>query len=289
MMRYSFGSGDSGFTLDGMSGMGGSITAGAHDITIRNSAFNDHATFDGLANSNILLDHNTHNNINSGSGDPNARLGFYWTSSTPSGVTIQNSTMQGGDSDGVHTGTAVNVLNNRFIEICNSGPNHTDNIQFEGAVGGRIAGNYINGYSCDETQGITSFDSNTHDVLIENNVVDISRPWGIELYADDSSIVRHNTIIWHPDSGCEYQGLQCGQISVTHRTEDPRSVGTQVYDNVATVNTSDSSMGRVDHNQNGSGVTFVGPMDAWQGYKLAPGSVGKGAASDGHDLGVLYG
>src|SRR5919109_4160863 len=37
-MRFSFGSGDSGFTLDGMSGMGGTISGGAANITVRNSA-----------------------------------------------------------------------------------------------------------------------------------------------------------------------------------------------------------------------------------------------------------
>src|SRR5262249_47863205 len=67
-MRYAFTTGDSGFTLDGLSGMGGTITNGAHDITIKNSTFTSHAVFDGLANSNILFDHNTHNNINTGSG-----------------------------------------------------------------------------------------------------------------------------------------------------------------------------------------------------------------------------
>ena len=37
-MRVSLGSGDSGFTLDGMTGMGGDIS-GASNITIRNSTF----------------------------------------------------------------------------------------------------------------------------------------------------------------------------------------------------------------------------------------------------------
>ena len=44
-----------------------------------------------------------------------------------------------------------------------------------------------------ETQGITSYDHGTNGVIIENNVVDIPRPWGIELYSDVDSIVRHNT------------------------------------------------------------------------------------------------
>jgi AcrR family transcriptional regulator len=65
----------------------------AEHITIRNSTFTSHATFDGLAISNILFDRNTHNNINSPTGAPNARLGLYWGSSTPSGRPLALSPM----------------------------------------------------------------------------------------------------------------------------------------------------------------------------------------------------
>ena len=122
-MRYSFTTGDSGFTLDGLERHGRLASPAARsDITIRNSTFTTHATFDALANANILFDHNTHNNINSPSGAANARLGFYWGSSTPSGVTIRNS------PDGrrltataSHTGVAVNVIGNEFRDICDQG------------------------------------------------------------------------------------------------------------------------------------------------------------------------
>jgi hypothetical protein len=287
-MHYSFGSGDAGFTLDGITGMGGAITAGAHDITIRNSTFTTHATFDGLANSNILFDHNTHNNINSPSGAPNARLGFYWGSSTPSGVTIENSTMAGGDADGVHTGVAVNVLNNTFTNLCDQGGNHTDNIQFEGAVGGRIADNYITA-SC-TTQGITSFDSGTNGVVIEDNVIDINRPWGIEFYSDRNSIIRHNTVRWYADANCEYTGAQCGQISLDHKSTDPAGSGTQVYDNIANISIANgSTTSRNDHNQNGNTILYQGPTTQWAGYKLASTSAGRNAASDGLDVGARSG
>jgi hypothetical protein len=36
-------------------------------------------------------------------------------------------------------------------------------------------------------------------VLVENNVIDIRRPWGIEWYADSGSTVRHNTVVYHAD------------------------------------------------------------------------------------------
>jgi hypothetical protein len=38
-MKVNFGAGDSGFTLDGLSGMGGTVTDGAANFTIRNSVF----------------------------------------------------------------------------------------------------------------------------------------------------------------------------------------------------------------------------------------------------------
>jgi hypothetical protein len=285
-MRYSFGSGDAAFTLDGLNGMGGSITAGARDITIRNSNFNTHATFDGLANSNILFDHNTHNNINSPSGAPNARLGFYWGSSTPSGVTIQNSSMSGGDSDGVHTGVAVNVLGNTFTNICDRGGNHTDNIQFEGSVGGRIAGNYISG-TC-TTQGITSYDGDTNGVTIEDNVIDVRRAWGIEFYADKNSIIRHNTVRYYAP-GC-YGGSACGYIALDRKPEDPAGSGTQVYDNIGMIAIGNgSTAARNDHNQNGTTVAYQGPTDRWSGFELTAGSAGRSGASDGLDIGARIG
>ena len=282
-MRYSFTTGDSGFTLDGMTGMGGSITNGARDITIRNSTFTTHATFDGLANSNILFDRNTHNNINSPSGAPNARLGLYWGSSTPSGLTIQNSAMSGGDSDGVHTGVAVNVLDNTFTNLCDQGGNHTDNVQFEGAVGGRIAGNYVTA-TC-TTQGIASYDGGTNGVIIEDNVIDIRRSWGIEFYADRNSIIRHNTVRYY-GPGC-YGSAACGYIDINRKSADPAGSGTQVYDNVALVSVQNgSTVSRNDHNQNGASIKYAGPTTSWAGYRLASDSAGRGAGSDGLDLGA---
>jgi Right handed beta helix region len=273
-------------TCDGLSGTGGSITNGAHDITIRNSTFTTHATFDALANANIVFDHNTHNNINSPSGAPNARLGFYWGSSTPSGVTIKNSTMNGGDSDGIHTGVAVNVLNNTLTNICDQGGNHTDNIQFEGANGGRIAGNHISA-TC-TTQGITSYDGATNAVTIEDNVIDIRRAWGIEFYADKNSTIRHNTVRYYAP-GC-YGASACGYIALDRKPEDPAGSGTQVYDNIGMIAIGNgSTASRNDHNQNGSTVKYQGPTDRWTGFKLTADSAGKNGASDGLDLGARIG
>ena len=71
-------------------------------------------------------------------------------------------------------------------------------------------------------------------MIIEDNVVDIRRPWGIELYADRNSIVRHNTVRHYPDSACDFTGIECGQIDINRKTVNPAGTGTQVYDNLTT-------------------------------------------------------
>ena len=173
-----------------------------------------------------------------------------------------------------------------LFRSCDRGTNHTDNIQFEGGTGGRIAGNWVHAATC-ETQGITSFDGGTNGVTIEDNVVDIPRPWGIEFYSDKNSIIRHNTVVWRADSDCEYTGQQCGQISLDHKSADPAGSGTRVYDNVATaVNSNPGSAGSADHNVSGQSVKYVGPSTSWSGFALTS---PKGTASDGLDVGIRAG
>jgi hypothetical protein len=287
-MRYSFGSGDANFTLDGMSGMGGTIGGGAVNISVKNSAFNTYAQFSGTL-TNVVFDGNTHININSPAGAPNSRLGL-----NASGVTIQNSLMQGGDSDGAFVGAdGVRVINNRFIGLCQNGPNHTDFLQFAdpgdpaGGSNAVVRGNFFQDTANCGTQALTSYDSGTQGALIEDNVVDTHRPWGIELYSDEGSIVRHNTVRHYPDSNCVFTGFQCGQIAITRKSADPVGTGTLVYDNVATVSiAAGSTVARNDHNVDPSRVTYVGPLDTWAGFHLASGSPGENAASDGLDAGI---
>jgi Bacterial TSP3 repeat len=286
-MRYQFGSGDSGFTLDGLSGMGGNLGGGVSNVTVRNSAFNTCAEFSG-SNNNVVFEWNTHININATCG--NSRLGL-----NGSGVTIRASLMHGGDADGAFiSSNGVTVEGNRFIGLC-QGPtgNHTDGLQFgdpgdaSGGYNAVVRGNYFADTQNCGLQSLTSYDSGTKGALIENNVVDTTRPWGIELYSDEGSIVRHNTVRWYPDSQCVFGGLECGQIDITRKSADPPSTGTQVYDNVAVVGAREgSSVARNDHNVDPQTVTYVGPLTTWGGFHLAAGSVGKGAASDGRDVGI---
>src|SRR3954447_1204541 len=131
-MNVNLGPGDSGFTLDGLSGMGGTVNAGAHDFTIRNSSFTSTIDIEAT-NAGIVLDHNSHNWNAVYDGGSNAKI-FVWNNSGAfSGVTVENSTIANRTLDGIPLGggAAIDVLHNEFANLCDTGTNHTDNIQFE--------------------------------------------------------------------------------------------------------------------------------------------------------------
>ena len=74
-MRFSFGAGDVGFVLEGMSGMGGTIGDGARNITIRKSAFAGTVNVSGSGTDGIVFDANTHNwNVGPSSSGANAKI-----------------------------------------------------------------------------------------------------------------------------------------------------------------------------------------------------------------------
>jgi len=319
-LTVELGAGASRFTLDGMGGMGGTIADGATGITISDSAFIAPISIAGATTKGIVLDHNTHNWMTGPSYGPNAKVfvdnTLTGTLASPS-LTIENSEFRNGDLDGIHIGggsPGLLILRNRFRNICDfaakSGgkdSNHADNIQFEGGGQVRIAGNYIYAAAADEvdgkscaTQGITSYDGGTVGDVIEDNVVDIRRPWGIELYSDNGSIVRHNTVQWHADADCLFDGPQCGQIDINRKDEDPPGTGTQVVDNVVTgVSFTNGSTGSAKQNLcrgacAGPGSisrrapTYVGGAKptSWGGFCLASKSKGRSAASDGLAMGI---
>ena len=260
-MRISFGSGDSGFTLDGMTGMGGNIS-GASNITVRNSTFTGSLDADG-ANVNVVLDGNKFNWNTSGTTGQNSKLGLGGGSGGTS-VIVRNNEFKNGDLDGIFIGGGSGYLiqNNVFDNLCDAGVNHTDNIQFAdtspAVTQTRIVGNYVHVAGTCTSQGITSYDHGTNGVIIENNVVDIRRPWGIELYSDVNSIVRHNTVVYRPDTDCDFNGMSCGGIDLNRKSADPAGTGTQVYDNLATVGFSNGSSGSAHHNVSSQSAVYVG-------------------------------
>ena len=286
-MKIDFDSGDGNFTIDGIGGLGGDMLNGSANITIRNSTFTSPLDIDGNADNqprNIVLDHNQHTFAGTmSSGDLNGKIRIRNDAGSFTGVTVENSTFANGDWDGIHLGGGANIINNTFTNLCDTGGNHTDNIQFEGGTGGDIRGNYI--HSTCTTQGITSYDGATNNITIEDNVIDIRRAWGIEFYSDTNSIIRHNTIRYYAP-GC-YSSSPCGYISLDRKPADPAGTGTQVYDNIAMISIDDgSTAARNDHNLNNANVTYTGPTTTYNGYKLTTTSAGHNAADDGTDDGA---
>ena len=287
-------------TLDSVTVAGVTISGAANHLTVSHAKFTDFTIISDVQNANILFDDDQFTwGATCGTTGPNALFLLDYSGAGSSGVTVQNSTFANSDCDGVHTGTALNVLNNTFYNLCDVGTNHTDNIQFQGAVGGRIAGNFIHEPLSCPTQGITSFDGGTNGVMIEDNVVDTQRPNGIEFYADVNSIIRHNTVPYRVGA-CAYDG-NCGGIDIDCKPSEfscsgQAGSGTQVYDNIANVSVHNGAvLARNDHNHNGPQVRYVGapPLPpasngyaSFSDYLLAAGSAGKNAADDGTDLGI---
>ena len=277
--------GTQNLVLSGMRIEGGLISGDTRDIVIRDSTFTSPTTIDGLANANVVFDHDTFNDMNvTGERHTPARLHFSYNSPTPSGVTIRNSLLAGGDADGIQSGVGVNIIDNEFRDIlAHGGPNHTDAIQLTGARGSLVRGNYIH-----HTQtGIVAYDGLDH-ARIENNVVDLSqpgakRPWSIELYSDNGSTVTHNTLQY---GSCDYN-LRCGLILLDTKRGDATGKGTVVTSNVATDISLQNGSRLVKHSGNllrtpsagdlhGVPVFVGGPNPtSYRGFRLARTSPGR--------------
>jgi hypothetical protein len=313
-MSINFNNGDKDFILDGTA-MGGSLTItdgsingngtysfqadGPHNIQVKNAAFTgglniDHVIDDGTWPYTILLDHNTHNNINTDGG--RVRLP-YDNHEVDSGVIVQNSTLRNGAGDGIQSGAGITILNNEFDNIQEGTFTsfHTDSIQLfgRGAAKTIVKGNYIH----DGADGFTAYDG-LGNATIENNVISSdSTNRCLEIYydnagtGDDPSTVQHNTLI----NGCTLN-------LNTKPGVYPAGVGTIVRDNIFTggqgysngstagVNTHNMCPSTCGGNNAVANLTgtpsFIGPSTVHDGYLLSSGSAGKNAASDGTDVGI---
>jgi Right handed beta helix region/Bacterial TSP3 repeat len=297
-MGISFGSGDSGFTINGarlsfgagpgLTITGGSVSAGASNITVKHATFTGGVTLRGLVNSAILFHHNLHTGI-SGS-EHTAAFHLPGGQSQHSGLTIANSRFADISSDGVQTGPPVNIVGNEFARLDVGGSSaHSDAIQlYSGSgdgVGSLVSGNYV--HECE--QGIVAFDGSGDHVIQHNVVWNCRVPHGIVLGGDSpGSVVRHNTV--GPDE----------RIDCSSKSGFPASQ-TSILDNISQsvllsggVNCAPA---RNDHNMLRSGAgggnfsgapVFVGGPNptTFNGFALAPGSPGKGRASDGTDVGA---
>jgi hypothetical protein len=237
------------------------------------------------ANAGILLNANRHVNIDA---PPNGIPGrvTVWAKGVPSGVTIANSLFQGGDADGVRPdGDSVQVIGNEFADIVDKGANHADPIQFYGAKRAVIRGNYFHNAGGNISAYIMQADGGVGNV-IEDNVFGAGRgvTYAITLYSDDGTVIRHNTM--QPGTG-DFN-TPSGTLSLGSKPGDPVSHGTVIRDNVMAVIGGGNGTYTADHNRNTvqSKPVFAGPLNTSAGFRLAAGSPGRGAASDGLDVGI---
>ena len=311
-MQIDFASGASGFTLSGMTNMSGIIDGPANNLTVENSTFTGSllVSWDtGIGMSNVVINHNSFDwNAYSANTPYNAKIALNEVATPTTGtlskpsIIVENNDIENGDLDGIHVGGGAGMIirNNYFNNLCDRNINHTDNIQFEGGSQTNVEGNYIYTPGPEPSTGcvaggIDSYDGETNGVIIEDNVVDVTRDWGIELYSDNGSIVRHNTVVYHPNSYSAFNSGD-GQIDIDRKSQDPAGTGTHVYDNVGTAEFNNGSTGTANNNTDPSTVTYVSPCAkgctygapvVHDNYLLAPGSAGVGVADNGSNTGIF--
>ena len=287
-----------GLTIDG-----GDVGGSSHNVTITHNRFTDRITLDSQQSAaNILLDGNIHVDISG----VESRL----TVEDGAGVIVRNSLFQGGGSDGVRIAgpNAVIGPGNLFIgfEIVDS--NHTDPIQFFSGLPGFVGNTRITGNYFDQPAGtgdvvayIAAWDGTSNNVIDNNIFRAVSGGSGgghgiaysVALYADKGSVIRNNTM----ERGTCNHNIRCGTIMLASKSGYPAGTGTVIRDNVMTsVGTGNGSTFSADHNLTQTGLAgtanvvgtpaFVGPLSTWAGWRLAPGSPGKGIASDGGAAGI---
>jgi hypothetical protein len=301
-MTDNFGSTASGFTLDGISGLGGGIN-GSHNITIQNSTFSGEQDVQGAATSIVFnADH-----FPAFAGT--ARL---WSGSGANTVTVSHSTFDNptglsGGADGVRCddGTTT-ILDDDFSGVkdnADGSGNHGDPIQIYGGTC-IIKGNYFHGMINSATCSLGEWDGGQNNVY-ENNVVDTGGCYeALSTLGDHNSLIDHNTFIAPPGGCFASPQSECASVAAGAKP-GMTSTGDVYRDNV---------MGGIDNGNNGgiavysenhnltstsSGVGGTGDIvgtptmtggaqpTTWDGFHLAAGSLGKAGASDGSDIGIV--
>jgi chitodextrinase len=249
----------------------------------------------------ILVDHDTFDNL--GASTWEGRLNVQSLDvgpSQPNGVTISNSHFSGSGtgsnsncSDGIDVlggayGTVIGPGNEFTNMPQNSCVAHVDPIQLYGASHTTITGNYFHDNGNGSGGIMMGWDSDFSTVSNNVFVCSCVYPWSIHAGSTHNSVFRHNT----------FAGGGRVRFEVVNGASPS---GDLVRDNVFTsgggISTDGSNYGSNDHNLN-AGVSgtgnitgtpiFVGGSNptTYAGYRLTSGSPGKGAASDGTDMGI---
>ena len=282
-------------------------TSGTRNITVRNSDIPGQVIFrtSELANANVLFDNNVHHDWDKCGNCGEGRVWLPGKTAAPSGVTIRNSEFRGGLSDGIQNGSyGTQIIGNDFhnIETGSADGVHADAIQLYGSGGTVIRGNWF--HDLPQAVGqIMAADGADHEVIEDNVFSPLpaggqTRPFAIDLFSDDGSIIRHNTMA---DGECEYN-LRCGIIALGSKSADDAGRGTVIKDNVlgeismgdgpATYSASHNLIRERTYGPNDiQGLPiFVGGArpGSYRGFALAAGSAGRRNASDGLDRGVRF-
>jgi hypothetical protein len=284
----------SGLRLIGLTIIG-VVVDRASDITFLGNTFTGMSVvLTPTPHANILFDLNRLDNNNAGPANYEGRLTIRGYDNTePVGVTIRNNHFGGGCSDGVQVvGRAYGVRigpGNEFTGIKQSGcdPVHADPIQLYGAIATIVTGNYFHNNG-DGTGGLASFAGDSPATVTDNVFVcSCIYPLSIGAYGAHNWLVSHNTFI---GGTVRFQNTDSGMPPNSNIVRNNVWVG-------GDLSASTSSWGKNDHNLNpgqpGTGnltgrPIFVGGKKpkSYAGFRLAPGSPGKGAASDGTDMGI---
>jgi hypothetical protein len=279
-------------------------------IVVRNSDIPGQTVIhtDEIADADILFDHNVHRDWNKCDSCYEGRLELPGSDNQAhAGVTIRDSDFRGGVSDGIQNGArGVKILDNTFHDLVAGTPDgvHTDAIQLFGSRETVIRGNYFH----DVGSKIMAPDGADHELIEDNVFAGDHYPYAIVLFSDVGSIVRHNTLA--PGPNCWFHS-PCGIIRVGSKTGgctkyadscDP-GTGTVVEDNIlSTLSNTEGSATFSSHSNLFTDESRGGPGDekgmprfvssrptSWADYALAPGSPGRGDASDGTDRGIRVG
>lgn len=267
------------------------------NITIKNSTFTGVAylRFCGSQQTNVVFDHNLHDNIDPGLFEGRIHL----PGAGPTGdcgAVIENSILSNGISDGIQTGVdGLEIRNNLFENLidCGCGP-HTDPIQLFGVSDTIVSGNWIH----NATTGIMNYDGGNADNVVENNVLNgVAGDAGfavINLGGGTRESVIHNTIL---GSGKAINfGSKAGQQATNVVVRDnitPGGVQSSGSGSAATYTQNDYNLCTTTtdcagaHRVTGS-ATFTGGAtpSTMAGFVLTGASLGLNAASDGLDMGA---
>jgi hypothetical protein len=286
--------------IEGLTIDGGDIGGSTHDVTIARSTFTHQVVIhaERMRDAGVVLEGNRLASIDVCADCYEGRVHVLGDSGGPSGVVISHNVFgPGGNSDGIQvSANGVRILDNTFVGIQGTGGRHIDALQLYGASNTVIRGNYFR----DVSAAIMSPDGGDHE-RIEDNVFDTGGyPYAIMLGGDDGSVIRHNTM---PDlGGCAYD-LPCGTLLINDGPGHRPGTGTVVEDNIlgALSVAGSSTLGGSRNNlvaAGGGGAadsagrpTFVGGAHptSRQGFRLADGSPGIKAASDGANIGFAGG